>query len=201
MLHGVWQFILNNWIELFGTVSGLIYIIFSYRHSVWLWPIGIATSAAYIIVFYDTALYADMLLQVYYLFVSVYGWLHWVLGKQVTKATHELKISRLKPYQWFVCIIVTGALTLLYLPFGKYFNAAFPLIDGFITAGSIVATWMLTRKIVEQWIFWVILDATSVILMIAKDKYPTAILMSVYTILAAAGYFKWLKDYKLQNND
>jgi nicotinamide mononucleotide transporter len=190
--------IVENWIELFGTITGLLYIWFSIKHSLWLWPIGFLTSAAYIIVFYQSKLFADMALQVYYVFASIYGWVHWVYGKQKSGNTGKLRISKLKTYQWIVAIIACVVLTLAYYPLGVYFNASFPIWDGFVTAGSIVATWMLTRKIVEQWLFWVIIDGATIALLVAKERYLTVILMTVYTIMAILGYLKWLKDYKAQ---
>jgi nicotinamide mononucleotide transporter len=198
MLESVLSWAINNWIELFGTISGLLYIFFSIRHNIWLWPIGILTSAAYIIVFYQSKLYADMSLQAYYLVVSVYGWYHWVAGKQKLDKTGELKISRLKPYQWIVSIAACIFLAAIYYPFGSYFGASYPIIDGLITGGSIVATWMLTRKIIEQWIFWIIIDGASIWLVIAKERYITVILMTVYTVMAIVGYIKWKRDFNKQ---
>jgi nicotinamide mononucleotide transporter len=198
MLENVLSWAICNWIELFGTISGLLYIWFSIRHSIWLWPIGLLTSAAYIIVFYQSKLFADMSLQVYYLIVSIYGWFHWVFGKQKLDKTGELKISKLKPYQWIIAITACVFLTIAYYPLGKYFGASYPIWDGLITGGSIVATWMLTRKIIEQWIFWIIIDGASIGLVIAKERYLTVILMTVYTVMAFVGYMKWKKDFKLQ---
>lgn len=188
----------DNWVELFGSLSGLLYIWFSLRHSIWLWPVGFFSSAAFVLVFYSTSLYADMTLQVYYCVASIYGWLHWKYGKNARQ--HDvLPIFKLKVYQWLLVIFTIGILTLIYQPIGIYFQASYPIIDGFITAGSIVATYLLARKILDQWLIWIVVDALSVVLLVIKHKYMAAGLMFIYTILAIFGYFKWLHDYKNQS--
>lgn len=194
--------LLNNWIEVFGSVSGLVYIYFSLRRSIWLWPVGLITSLAFVMVFYESRLYADMALQLYYCFASIYGWLFWVFGKKhgtSTREQKELPITRLSLSQWILSGIITIILTMLYFPMGNAFHASFPLLDGFVTAASIVATWMLARKILEQWLIWIFIDALSVGMLVAKEKYVAAGLMVVYSLLAVKGYFKWLNDFRRQN--
>ncbi|MEJ5264128.1 MAG: nicotinamide riboside transporter PnuC [Bacteroidales bacterium] len=196
------NWLINNWVEVFGSISGLVYIYFSLRKSLWLWPVGLVSSLAFIIVFYESRLFADMALQIYYCIASIYGWIFWVFGKKNTitaRDTEELPISRLSTMQWIVATAVTIALTLFYLPLGNAFHASFPLLDGFVTAASIVATWMLARKILDQWLIWIVVDALSTGMLVAKEKYVAAGLMLVYTLLAIIGYYKWLNDFRKQN--
>ena len=189
----------NNYIELFGFLTGGLYIILSIMQSVWLWPVGLVTSATYIVVFFQSTLYADMALQVYYLLVSIYGWYFWVFGKKKNQELGDVKISKLNPIYWVWAVIVTLVLTVaLYFPMKKYTNASNPLWDGFVTAGSVVATWMLARKILEQWLIWIIVDGASIALFFIKGLYMTAILFIAYTILAFVGYLKWVNDFKKQ---
>ncbi|MGC8803347.1 MAG: nicotinamide riboside transporter PnuC, partial [Bacteroidales bacterium] len=110
-----------------------------------------------------------------------------------------LPISRLKPIHWFYAALVTVILALLYLPLGNAFHASFPLLDGFVTAASIVATWMLARKILDQWLIWIVVDALSMGMLVAKERFVAAGLMLVYTLLAIVGYYKWLNDFRKQN--
>jgi len=189
-----------NFAELFGTLFGLLYIYFSIRQNVWLWPIGLISSALYIPVFFEKTLYADMSLQVYYLIVSIYGWYFWINGrKKDDEVPGKIKITTLKKSNWAITIISTLLLTLvLFYPLKKYTNASNPFTDSFCFAGSIVATWMLARKILDQWLIWIVVDAISVGLFIYKQLYITVILYIVYTVLAIIGYLQWKKDFKAQ---
>jgi nicotinamide mononucleotide transporter len=85
------NWIIDNYIELLGAVTGLIYIYLEIKQNIWLWPLGIVTSAFYIYVFFDSKFYADMGLQVYYLAISVYGWWHWLYGGDPSKKDYQLQ--------------------------------------------------------------------------------------------------------------
>jgi nicotinamide mononucleotide transporter len=184
----------ENYSELLGFVFGVVYIIFSIRKSILLWPIGLISSAAYIAVFAKSTLYADMLLQIYYLLVSVYGWYFWLKGKTNSNKV-KIEISSITIFQWlFVLLSIIFLTFCLYLPFKLYTNASNPLWDGFVTAGSVVATFMLARKLIEQWLIWIVVDLASSVLFYYKKLYLTAILFIIYTLLAIIGYFKWKKD-------
>ena len=188
-----------NYDELLGSLAGILYIIFSIRHSIWLWPIGLLTSVAYILVFFKTTLYADMLLQVYYLVVSIYGWWHWKFSRNKHSNSKELNITNLKFSHWIWVVLSILLLTaIFYYPFSRYTNASNPLFDGFLTAGSFVATWLLARKVIQQWLIWIIIDAASVYLFIKKGLYLTTVLFVIYTIMAVIGYKKWRKDIVTQ---
>lgn len=198
------QFFVDHYLEIIGAVSGLIYLYFSVNQKVWLWPVGILSSAFFVFVFFSSQLYADMSLNIYYLGVSIYGWYHWLRRKD--NASHEsIKIAVLLVKNWIEYLFITVVLAtcfswiLIHIP-GKigWQPSSVPLWDAFLTAGSIVATWMLARKVLEQWLWWIVIDSISVGVFIYKDLYFTAGLFVVNTIMAIVGYIKWRKDYKLQ---
>lgn len=186
-------------IEIIGAVLGLVFLYLEIKENKWLWPVGLFTSAMYIYVFLEAKLYADMSLQIYYVFISIYGWILWSRGVQKTT---EMKISRLKMP---LAILLLLATTLIYAFIAyvliTYTDASIPYWDAFTTALGIVATWMLAKKILEQWLVWVVVDAVSVGLYIYKDLKPTAILFLVYTVLAVFGYLQWKKQMYLQKNE
>jgi nicotinamide mononucleotide transporter len=200
MYEIIFSWLKANFVELLGTLSGLLYIFFSIRQNVWLWPIGLISSAFYIPVFFGKTLYADMLLQVYYLVVSIYGWYFWINGKKKNdKEPGKIKITTLKKLNWAITIFATLVLTLaLFYPLKKYTNASNPFTDSFCFAGSIVATWMLARKILEQWLIWIVVDAISIGLFVYKQLYITVVLYFVFTVLAIIGYLQWKKNFKAQ---
>lgn len=218
--------ILNNWIEIFGVVSGIIYVILEIRQKLWLWPVGIITSAVYIWIFFTGKLYADMSLQVYYLVISCVGWYWWMrgaghraqgeghraqgAGRRVQGAEHRaqgaeqergrdgeggLRVTRLK---FRTALTLGGAFIVIYtgiwLFLTRLTDSPVPVWDAFITSMSIVATWMLARKIYEHWILWIIVNSVSVILFIIKGLYPTVILYMIYFLMSFAGLKEWKKS-------
>jgi nicotinamide mononucleotide transporter len=135
-----------------------------------------------------------MSLQFYYVGISIYGWYFWRSSQKNNKTeTVPIKRSTLKELVIFVAI--TGILSII-IGYGldKYTDSPLPFWDAFTTAGSIVATWMLARKYLEQWLFWIVIDLVSLGTYIYKDLYPTVILFSVYSGMAVIGYYKWRKE-------
>jgi len=183
----------DHYIEVFGALTGIIYVILEIRQSIWLWPLGLITSALYVWVFFTNKFYADMGLQSYYVLISIYGWYWWLRGgkKYNTDSLPVTRISlKLAGILVFVFILLFAGIWYILL---NYTDSPVPLGDAFTTALSIVATWMLARKIIEHWILWVIADLVSMGLYIYKGLYPTVILFAVYTLMAVIGYREWEK--------
>lgn len=191
-----------NWLELFGVVSALLYVAFSIRQIIYLWPLGILSSALYVYIFYDINLYADMSLSIYYVLVSIYGWYYWMYGAASGKSD-DLAIQSLRKKDIISLLFITFVLycliawALLELPDRIGIpKAELPFWDAFTTATSIVATWMLTKKYIEQWLIWVIVDIISMAMYLYKGLYPTAILFLIYSIMALIGYIQWKKTFQ-----
>ncbi len=194
MLHNIFSWIFDHYIEILGAVFGLLYILLSIKQNIWCWPVGLVTSALYIYVFFVSKFYADMSLQVYYLIVSAYGWYHWKFGAK-SKKTDDLKVSKVN-IKLGVILFVINALLFLIIAYVlvNFTDSEIPYWDAFTTAASFIATWMLARKIIEHWIIWIIVDAVSLGLYVYKGLYPTVILFGVYTVLAVLGYIEWKKE-------
>ena len=185
--------------EIAGTLSSLIYLYYSIREKIWCWPWGIAASAISILVFFMASLYADMGLQFYYLFVSIYGWYFWLHGRN--NGSGEAVISTTTQKQWMFLIpagIVTYFMILALLlnvpQWLQIAQSSMPYLDAFTTAASIIATWMLARKMIEQWLIWIVVDLVSMGMYVYKGLYFYAFLFLVYTIGAVIGYYEWRKS-------
>ncbi len=189
------------WIEIFGVVTGILYVILEVKQNRFLWPLGIITSAAYIYIFFTGKFYADMGLQVYYVLISIYGWYYWSRGgaKETKGAIPVVRINR----QQLILLFLTFAFSwvLIYFVLDRYTDSSVPLGDSFTTALAIVATWMLTRKIIEQWFLWIIANVVSIALYIYKGLYPTAILYAVYAGMAVYGYLEWKRSMNKRVDD
>jgi nicotinamide mononucleotide transporter len=200
----MFQWVLKNYLEIAGVVTGLLSLYYSVKEKIWLWPYGIISSAFYIIVYYRTQLYADMSLNAFYVVISIYGWRHWLVQKD--NVYHEsIKISVLLAKDWFRYLAITLLLTVLFafilltVPQELGFTpSSVPWWDAFLSAGSVVATWMLAKKIIEQWLWWIVIDGIYVGIYIYKGLYITVGLFLVYTIMAILGYLKWKKDLQMQ---
>lgn len=191
----VLNYIQVNWVEITGSILSLIYLYLSIRQKVSLWIFGFLASALYVVVFFDSKLYADMSLQLYYLVVSVYGWINWKRGKE----EKELPATVTTKKMWFKLALATVAIYFIYYFVLLYFtDSTIPKSDSLVGALSIIATWMLARKLIENWLVWIVADALCVGLYIYKGLYPTVILFVIYTVMAVVGYIQWRKA--IENN-
>ena len=190
----------NNYIEVFGAVTGIIFVFLEIRQTIWLWPVGILTSAVYIWVFFTSKIYADMSLQVYYLVISCLGWYWWAkgTGQKGDGEKEELEVTRLKPRTGMVLAIVFVLLFIaMWLFLTRLTDSPVPVRDSFITSLSIIATWMLARKIYEHWYLWIVVNFVSAVLFMTRGLYPTVILYVVYGLMSFVGLAAWGKTIKM----
>ncbi|HDZ41440.1 MAG TPA: nicotinamide riboside transporter PnuC [Bacteroidetes bacterium] len=183
-----------HYIEVFGALTGILYVVLEIRQSIWLWPVGLITSGVYIWVFFSSKFYADMGLQTYYVLISIYGWYWWLKGGKKYER-ESLPVTRVCTRMAAVLLIVFIILFAgIWYILDKHTDSPLPLGDAFTTALSVVATWMLARKIIEHWLLWLVADLVSMGLYIYKGLYPTVILFAVYTMMAVIGYREWRKS-------
>ncbi|MDD3078653.1 MAG: nicotinamide riboside transporter PnuC [Paludibacter sp.] len=189
------DYLKNHWAEVAGTILSIIYLYLSIKQKVSLWIFGFLCSALYIYVFFVSKFYADMSLQFYYLGVSVYGWISWKMGKQ--KSGAELPVKHTSGKQGLVLLIVVLTIYLVYYYILSGFtDSPLPKADSLTTALSIVATWMLAKKLIEQWLLWIFIDGLSSGLYFYKGLNLTGVLFIIYTIMAVVGYVQWLKSMR-----
>lgn len=185
-----------HWSEAGAVIFGLIYVILAARESVWCWLWGILSTSLWAyatFTLYD--LYIDALLQVFYVCVSFFGIYQWMEGGQLKE---ELQISSLKLNQHFS--LIGGGFVLSILVgffFGEYTGAAATYLDAFTTVFSIIATFMVVRKILENWIYWIVVDSIYVYLYFTRGSVLFTFLMVVYTVIAIIGYLEWKKKIAL----
>jgi len=181
--------IITNPLELISFVLAVITVLLNIRQNHWAWLFSIASSATYGIVFFGARLYGDMSLQVVFIIVSAWGWYQWLYGG----ARHEpLVVTRSTAAGWRYGIIgwLAGFVLLAFF-LGHFTNTDVPNIDGFLTAGSLLGQLLLSRKKVENWIVWIVVDILYVGLYLYKGLMLTAILYAVFVVLAAIGLYTW----------
>jgi nicotinamide mononucleotide transporter len=180
--------------EVFGFVTGASCVALLVRQNIWNWPVGILNNLAFSLLFYRTGLYADVGLQGFYIVISVYGWWSWLHGGRDHGA---LRVSRVPPSLALVLALCVGLMTaLLTWLLRRYTNSTVPVLDSLITALSLAAQFMMTRKWVENWAVWITANCLSVGLLIYKGLYVTASLYLVYQVLCSMGWLEWRRALK-----
>jgi len=181
-------------IEIVAAVFGVISVFLSVRQNIWSWPTAIVNVGLYIIVFYNSKLYADTGLQVIYVVLNAYGWYHWLYGG---KNRTELSVSRTSARLWLLLVALGATGTaLIGTLLSQKTDAALPYIDAATTSTSLVAQWMMTRKLVENWIIWVAVDVVYIGMYIYKSLFVTAVLYLIFLILSAMGYVQWRRSLR-----
>ncbi len=181
-----------NTFELVTAVIGAISVWLSVRQNVWSWPTAIVNVLLSAVVYYETRLYADMGLQVIYAILSVYGWYEWLYGGA---GRTELQVTRTgsRLASLLAAIAVSGSVALGVL-LHRTTDAALPFMDSFLSSTSLVAQWMMTKKLLENWLVWIAVDVLYVPLLIYKSLYWFAALYALFLILAALGYRDWRRS-------
>ena len=201
------DFITNNWLEIFGVCSSLTYLYFSVNRKSWLWLMGILSSTIYAVVFYRNALYAETIINSYYVIISVYGWFKWVSAKgEYHEETHQVDVLRVNRKE-VLKLTILGIIIFIVIYFSiktipellNIKTASVAFFGTFLTALSFVATWMLTKRYIEQWFLWMFINGSYIFICTYKGLYFTVILNVIYTFVSVVGYIKWSKSKNSQN--
>lgn len=186
-----------NPLELVAVGFGLVSVYLSTREHIVSWPTAIVNVAIFFVLFWRAKLYADAVLQLVYLALSVYGWYEWLYGG----AQHSrLKVSRATRRHWVVLtpLFLVGGLGLGAL-LDRFTDSPVPYFDAMLTSASLVAQWMMTRKLLENWLIWIAADLVYVPLFIVRDLPLTAVQYAVFLALAALGYRGWRASLRAQD--
>lgn len=187
------------WLELVAMLLALAYVILAAQGSIWCWPAAFISTAIYTIIFYDVSLLMDSALNVYYLVMAVYGfWLwnkHSPSGDEQSSAPLTI-VSWAAVWHLKACLILLILSVVLGYIMANTTTASFPYIDTFTTVFAVFSTYLVAQKVLENWLYWIIIDAVSIYLYIEKGLIPTAVLFTLYVIIAVFGYLKWQSIYR-----
>jgi nicotinamide mononucleotide transporter len=184
-------------LQIVGVVLGLLYLWLEYRANIWLWIVGAIMPCVHCVLYYKSGLYADCAMQGYYILAGLYGLVVWLMGKKRTEK--PLKIAHTPLQLALPLLVVYGALhAAMYYLLTEFTDSTVPFWDAMTTAMSMVAMWMLSRKYIEQWLVWLVVDAITVGLYIYKGIPLTGMLYGLYTALAVVGYLRWRRQAKLE---
>ncbi|MEH2026356.1 nicotinamide riboside transporter PnuC [Nostoc sp.] len=194
-----------SYVEFFGTIFSLWSVWLISQRKILTWPIGIISVLLYMALFYQIHLYSDMLEQVYYLIVSVYGWWRWITPERDTGKILQVRYSPPRKIVLIAAITIavsfaTGALMSkihLLLPAIFLEKASFPYLDALTTIMSFTAMWLMVQKRIESWYYWIIVDVIGIWLYYVKEVKFIAFLYVILLFIAINGSISWLKTAKI----
>lgn len=194
------QYIANtSTLEWFGVATGILCVWLAAKNNIWNWPFAIVSVIIYIFIFFESRLYADMGLQVYFLAMNLYGWYFWSKNKDNPEATRPITSITVKEIIISTIGVIIFTAGLGFFLFKKT-NASFPFIDSFCTACSLIAQLFLARKVLQNWLIWIFVDLIYVGVYFSKDLYATGLMYALYIFIALMGYLDWRNTYREQNN-
>ena len=184
------------YIEYAAIAATVLCVVLTARQHILCWPTGLVAVVLYSFVFFHAKLYSQFGLQFYYFYVQIYGWHHWLHGGQ---HRDDLPVTLLAPQHGAALISLTfvGALGLGW-SMSSFTDASLPFADAFTTVAALVAQWLLARKKLEAWAFWIAVDIVSVRNFWLNDIKPSAYLYAILLLLAAWGFVAWRKSMLAQ---
>jgi nicotinamide mononucleotide transporter len=181
------------WFEWTAAIITAVCVYLQTREHIWNWPLAIVSVLMYMVVYVKSGLYSDAGLQTYYLATSIYGWYHWLKGGQ---GHTPLPVTRVNGKTWAWCAMLGVALWIADASIASRIpGVAFPYIDAATTSVSLIAQWMIARKLLENWLLWIAVNVVYVPMLIVKGLYPTALLYFVMLLIAIKGFIDWRRSY------
>jgi nicotinamide mononucleotide transporter len=188
-------FINTSIIEWLGVLTGLLYVILISFKNITAWLFALLSSAIYVYLCFKSNLFLETGLQLFYVAMAIFGWLKW----RKDSLENETNIIKWDYRLHLLNILISGTLTFIigYI-FDNFTSQANPYTDAFSTIFSLVATFMVTKKVLENWIYWIFIDTVCIYLFASRGLYLTSLLFILYTTIAVIGYFQWRSLFKLQ---
>lgn len=199
-MPGAWQTLLqlarglSPW-ELTAVVFAIAYLLLAVKENVWCWFFAFTSTAIYTVLFWDVNLLMDSVLNFYYMLMAFYGWYEWTRGGNGTEP-RPLAIRSMTARQQGAVIAATLSLSAVSgVLLERYTTEAWPYVDSFTTWASVITTYLVARKYLQNWIYWIVIDAVSAYLYVERGLNLTALLFAAYVIIAIAGYYSWRRHY------
>jgi nicotinamide mononucleotide transporter len=182
---------MDFYLEIIAVILGLAYLFFLIKENILCWYFGVFGSLVSILLFYRTGLYSESILYVYYVVIGVYGFLHW---KKSLKKSKVFQITDYAVTTYLKMIVLGEVLSLLLgFSFEKFTGASMPYLDAHTTIFSFIASYLEVKKKLGAWVFWIVINAVTIILYLKKDLNLYTGLTLVYLVFSFIGYFQWKK--------
>jgi nicotinamide mononucleotide transporter len=186
---------MSGW-EVFAVLLGMTYVILAAKESQWAWPFAFFSTLIYTILFWDGALISSSILNFYYMAMAIYGFMLWKEDEDGSRLS--ISTLALKQHLLLIASGLVGSVVLGYLS-ETYLGARFAYLDAFVMVFSGIATWLMAKKVLENWFYWVIIDSTAIVLYFKSGYLATIVLFILYVVLAFYGYASWRKRFNADN--
>ncbi len=180
--------------ELIAVIAALFYVVLAAKENSWCWPAALISTIIYTVIFYDVYLWMDSLLQLYYIAMAIYGWYCWRQSSTKVNASQKIQSWPLLLHGKMIVLLLAISLILGWV-MANYTPTDFPYLDSATTVFAVFATYLVAKKVLENWLYWIVIDAVSIYLYIEKELTPTAVLFVLYVIIAIYGYMQWLTKH------
>lgn len=186
---------MSGW-EYIAVILSLAYVLLAVKESQWCWPAAFISTFIYTVMYWNGALLMESALNVYYMIMAVIGWRMWQQGQlNVIAPIVSWSLSR--------HVLIIGVTTLISIIMGyvmdNYTHAELAYLDSFTTCFAVMTTYLVAKKVLENWLYWIIIDAASMYLYFVKGYYPTFVLFIFYTFMACWGYKRWYEEHEQRN--
>lgn len=184
-----WTLLGFSVVEWIAVAFGIACVVLTVRQNIWCWPAGLVQVSLYVYIFYEARLYSDVGLHVVYVVLCVYGWWYWLRGGRDDAPPEVKRLKRPHAAAWLgVCALGTVGLG---ATMDRLTDADLPYWDAATTVGSLIAQYLMARKVLESWLFWIGVDVVAIGVYAVKGLYPTAGLYLVFLVLATIGFVAW----------
>lgn len=179
-------------IEIISTITGIICVWLQTKEKILAWPFGIVSVGLAAVIFGSNKLYSDLILHLAFLGLNIYGWIKWSQYAP-DESKRPVEILTVKALWLFGIFIMIGSILWGWI-MGKYTDADLPYFDSFTTVGSLTAQYLLSKKVLQNWLIWIIVDVVAINIYLYKGLYFFSFLFLVYLILCIKGYRDWRTD-------
>lgn len=183
-------------LEAAAVVLAVMYLLLAIRQSIWCWPCAALSTSAYIVIFLDARLYMESLLNVFYLAMAIYGWLQWTGGSVRDRELPVVRWPLRAHAQALAGVALLAAISGTLL--ARFTDAVFPYVDSLTTWAAIWATFLVARKVLENWWYWLVIDSASIVIYWMRDLPLTTALFVFYVLLIPAGIVSWTRSYRAE---
>ena len=193
----IFNFIVQNWIEVTAVILAILYLVLAVKQNILCWLAGIISSVLYFFIMRSAGLYMEAYLQIFYVFMGFYGWSQWRISTRTSNNFVVNTWNKLQHFYALSLILILSAISGFLLK--SFTDAALPFFDALVTCGAVVATYMVAKKLLENWIYWLAIDSISILLFTSRGLLPTAFLFGIYIVIIFFGYKSWNKILKESN--
>jgi len=188
------------YMELIAVFFGLLSVWYAKKDHIWVFPTGLISTSIYAYLLWQWSLLGDSMINVYYFIMSIYGWYHWTRKKDnVDEFPISITTIKEKIISLIIFVLTLVFVILVYIYFDK-FTTWYSYVDTLLTAIFFVGMWLMAKRKIENWIFWIVGDLLSIPLYFAKGYTFTSFQYTIFTIIAIYGYLEWKKILNSSQN-